>query len=363
MKTQKILYFGKYQVDYSRNKINIEGLRQAGLIVNECLLNYSNIYSYIKCYFKLFEYYRLFKENDLIIVGFPARFDVIPARLLSWVCKKKLVYDAFFSWYDRYVNDFKSVKPKSIKAKLYYFVDKITCSLPNLIIVDTYQHVKYFHQKFGIKFNKLTKIYVGYYDKYFECGTKYNTPQKPYNILFYGNNVPLHGFKFILKAAKILESHKYIQFLLCGEHHRRPEIMRLYENLNLTNTKLLEPVRYSQLSELIDKAAICLGIFGNTPKARRVIPNKVFECMAMNKPVITRKSKAIKELFTHKINIYMCESANSFNLACSILDLIGDQELLKNISNSGFQLVRNNFSTRHIGLKLKSTLMKKEMLI
>jgi|GEM_PF-5665935 len=46
----------------------------------------------------------------------------------------------------------------------------------------------------------------------------------------------------------------------------------------------------------IDKADLGLGIFGNTEKSKRVIPNKVFQLLMAGCPIITGDTPAIREL-------------------------------------------------------------------
>jgi glycosyltransferase involved in cell wall biosynthesis len=55
-------------------------------------------------------------------------------------------------------------------------------------------------------------------------------------------------------------------------------------------------VDYSELVDWIHRADICLGIFGDSEKAARVIPNKVFQILSTGTPLITRDSPAIREL-------------------------------------------------------------------
>jgi glycosyltransferase involved in cell wall biosynthesis len=49
---------------------------------------------------------------------------------------------------------------------------------------------------------------------------------------------------------------------------------------------------YEHLPNRIAEAHILLGIFGSSVKADLVIPNKMFQAMAVGRPVITRRSKA-----------------------------------------------------------------------
>lgn len=70
-------------------------------------------------------------------------------------------------------------------------------------------------------------------------------------------------------------------------------------------------------------ADICLGIFGDTDKARRVVPHKVFEALAMGKPIITMDTPAARELLVHD-ETSLLVSNNPTALATAILDLARD---------------------------------------
>jgi glycosyltransferase involved in cell wall biosynthesis len=105
---------------------------------------------------------------------------------------------------------------------------------------------------------------------------------------------------------------------------------------------IAERVRQSNLScvELVDRwiseeeyereltdADICLGIFGATGKAQRVIPSKVYDALAVGRPIITADTPAIRELLTHGEDVWLCPANDGVALAEAITGLARDQAL------------------------------------
>jgi glycosyltransferase involved in cell wall biosynthesis len=63
---------------------------------------------------------------------------------------------------------------------------------------------------------------------------------------------------------------------------------------------------------------VCLGIFGDTKKAERVIPNKVFQILAAGRSLITRDSPAIRELLHPTRGIRLIAPAQPQALAAAV---------------------------------------------
>ena len=139
-----------------------------------------------------------------------------------------------------------------------------------------------------------------------------------FNVFFYGTYIPLQGIEYIIKAAKELKEASNIQFVLLGDGQERKNIELLVKKYRLKNVKFLEKVNYAQLMKYIKQADICLGIFGTGEKAKRVIPNKVLECIANEKIVITGKNSALEKYFTDKKEIIYCKLADGKDLADKI---------------------------------------------
>jgi glycosyltransferase involved in cell wall biosynthesis len=74
----------------------------------------------------------------------------------------------------------------------------------------------------------------------------------------------------------------------------------------------------------IHAADMCLGIFGESGKAGRVIPNKAYQVLSCGKPLITRDSEAIRELFPFQVpGILLIPPGDPDLLAQAVLDMAG----------------------------------------
>ena len=128
------------------------------------------------------------------------------------------------------------------------------------------------------------------------------------------------------------------------------EMNALAKRLDLNNIDLIDRwMDYDELVVYISNADICLGIFGGTEKAKRVIPCKVYDCMAMGKPLITGDSLAARELLVDKENAILCEMEDPMAITNSILLLKRDRELLDKIGKNALSIYKDYASPLAIG--------------
>ena len=145
------------------------------------------------------------------------------------------------------------------------------------------------------------------------------TKDSRFEVLFYGTYIPLQGIDFIIDAAaQLQESHPAIHFTLIGSGQTRKRIERKIKKMNVTNVTLMDPVPYEHLPDCIRAADLCLGIFGTSNKAQRVIPHKVYDAVACGIPVLTGNTPGIREKFADHPLVTLCTVGNSADIAENI---------------------------------------------
>lgn len=370
-----LCFFGTYESTFPRSITLKQACRLRGIRVIDChfpfwerkkeKLELFSAKSIAKMAFQLiFIYLRLairylrLEDHEALIVGYNGYLDMPLARLLASLGRKPLIYTPVFPLYETAVEDRGYINRKSLKSRAIHLIDEFSCCLADLIIIETETYMNYYCQEFKVPREKFFKIPLGADEANF-----HPHPQKPQKsnsqklkILFYGKFIPLQGIPYIVKAAKLLERQREIEFKIIGSGQLTEEIRNLARKLEVKNINFIDWVNYSQLPRHIQEADICLGIFGDTPKAQRGIPIKIYEALAMQKAVITGRSPAAQEVFTHGVDSMLCEMANPEALAESILKLKQDRKLRERIAEEGFKLYQNLFSSSRIAEEFEKAL-------
>ncbi len=338
LKGLRICYFEHYDPSYSRNRIILKALKRAGAFVVEVHDHSRGIR----------RWWRLLSRGltatfDVLLVGFPGHTDVPLGWLVASLKRCPLVFDAFVSLYDTAVLDRRTVPPNSFSAKRLFLTDKFACLLAKVVLLDTESHIRYFVDTFRLPMGKFRRLWVGADDDVmYPKGTP---PSEDFTVFFYGSYIPLHGAQYIVKAAHILEARKErCSFVMVGSEQTFPEVSRLAEDLQVRSVKFVEKVPYERLAEMMSESHVCLGIFGTTPKAARVIPNKVFDALAVGRPVVTADTPAIREVFTHGENIWLVPAGDEKALAEAVLTLKYDAKLRQRLATNGHALFKERFS-------------------
>lgn len=348
----KILVAGKYNPEYNRTKILLDGLKQLeGVEVIE--MPFSK-----KKEFNLHDFQKHEADCDFI---YSPPFSHKFVRFLKKKTNKPFIFDPLISNYLTKVFDYKNVSRWSPRAYKNFLKDKLPFQAADLLISDTQEHKEYFHNTFGIPLNKIKVLPIG-------ANTKDFTPEPIQNkdvfkVGFYGGFIPLQGVKNIIETAELLVKEKDIHFHLIGTGFQYQEMQDLVALKKLSNITFEGWVDYNQLSDHLNTYEVCLGIFGETPKAKLVIPNKIYHYAAMGKAIITMDSKAIKEVFTDQKNIILT-SQSAIEISKAILHLKNNSQQRKSIEQSALQLLQEDLNEVKIAEKfleiVSSTLSKKQ---
>jgi glycosyltransferase involved in cell wall biosynthesis len=127
-----------------------------------------------------------------------------------------------------------------------------------------------------------------------------------------------------------------------GQTHRRA--VEQAERLGVTSIRFVAPVPYGELPKMMSDADLCLGSFGTTARAQRVIPYKVFDALAVGRPVLTADSPAVREGLTHGQDVWVCPSGNGAAIAEAIVHLKQQPELRHTLAESGHRTFLQRFS-------------------
>ncbi|MCK4802382.1 glycosyltransferase [bacterium] len=359
----RVCFFGGYNPGYIRNVIIKKGLIKNGVEVVECHTK-SKFKFWLRYPILFFKHLKFFLiKYDFIFVPAFRHKDVPLAKLLGLLTNKPVIFDPLVSRYETKVVDQKKVVPYSMQARHNFRIDRFSFKLADIVLADTFAHADYYAREFGIDRSKFRRVPVGVPDELFSLfktrGEEENKKGNNFLVQFYGSFLPLQGIEHIVRAARIVETKdRAIRFELIGSGQTFPMIKKLAEELGLKNIVLRDWVSFNELPEVVSRAHVCLGIFGNTEKALRVVPNKVFQCLSFKKPVITGRTPAILEYFVDRENIFLCEGADADSLANAIMLLKDNEELRRRIAENGYKLIQENFTSELIGKQVKEILSK-----
>ncbi|MGH7141437.1 MAG: glycosyltransferase [Minisyncoccia bacterium] len=328
-------------------------MRQNGVCVIECRVDPKRHRGWAK-YRALLSAARAARREkiDFVLVAFPGHTLVWLARVLF--LRHSIVFDAFLSLYDSNVFDRKTHRKGSTAALMDWLLDFFGCHLPGRVLLDTDAHIDYFVRTFGVRREKFLRVWIGADTAVFP--RRAVALPEPFTVHFHGSFIPLQGVEYILEAAALLKGES-IRFRLVGEGQQFRHMRARAEALGLTNTEFVGRVPLSSVADYVAASHLCLGIFGDTDKTARVIPNKVFECVAMGKPVITADTPAIRELEVYgPLPLILVPRADARALATAIRALMRDPARCAALGRDAAAFFDQHLSARDIGRELMNAL-------
>ena len=365
----RVIWFGTYDLDKPRNRQMLEAFRQIGFDVRELHFEIwkdvsdkammspgaklTRAMRWIFAYPVLIGRYLFAPAHDVVFVGYLGHLDVIFLRPIAWLRGKPVIWDVFISIYDTSVCDRRMLKPTGVAARLLWWWEWLACRCADRLVIDTKAHAAYLSELFEIAPGRVSAVFVGAEIDAFPRLPPPGRSEAPLvSVLFYGQFIPLHGIATIIEAARI-DNGRRISWHLIGRGQEQARISAMIEEFGLGHIEWEEWVPYQTLTDRIAQADICLGIFGSSGKAGRVIPNKAFQILAAGRPLVTRDSPAIRELVPHDApGVRLVPPSDPEALLAAILDLAASREIPAKELSDAFRIERIGEDLRRLTLEV-----------
>ena len=297
----------------------------------------------------------IFVKTDIIIATSPQFFTAISGRVLSFFKGKPWVMEVRDLWPDSIV----AVGSMSKKSKAFKILKKIEHRLylnAQKIIVVTDSFKEYLIEKHfipsekigvfknGVIINNFKKIDS---EKLLKLRKSFGLENKII-ISFIGTHGLAHGLRFILDSISKIKDNKY-HFLFVGDGSEKQNLLKYSQTLDSNNFTFLDSVTKNEIPLYIDISDYSLVNLKKSNEFKNVIPSKIFENIAMHKPILLGVEGESKELIEkYKVGVaFEPENIESFINAISEIEQINHEDFICNCDK-----MLNDFNRNQIAEKM-----------
>ncbi|CAN5514637.1 glycosyltransferase family 4 protein [soil metagenome] len=170
--------------------------------------------------------------------------------------------------------------------------------------------------------------------------------EENFNVLYVGDTGLRRGTDLAIKAVALLKDEiKNIKLILVGKSKEDTILRELARNLNVQDSITFEGWQdLSKFPSYILAAEICISPLYRNQHHDTTYANKIFQYMAMGKPVIVSNSTAQAKVIEEEQAGLIHEAGNEKDLAEKILQLYKDPELKKKLGENAKTSVLNKYN-------------------
>ena len=163
---------------------------------------------------------------------------------------------------------------------------------------------------------------------------------------YFGTHGMAHHLETVLEAARELIDWKDIMFLLVGDGAERSRLVAMRDEMKLSNVMMLDQQPKEKMPELWSLSNVSLVLLKKSALFKTVLPSKIFESMAMEKPVILGVEGESAELVMSAGGGICIEPENAKDLASKVLKLYRDSTMCQELGSSGRRYVLEHFDRK-----------------
>lgn len=175
-------------------------------------------------------------------------------------------------------------------------------------------------------------------------------------VSYIGTHGMAHSLKTVLQAAKKLENKKDILFMLVGDGAEREGLLKEKERMGLQNVLMLSQQPKEKMPGFLAASDVSMVLLKKDDLFKTVLPSKLFEAMAMERPIILGVDGESRQLVEDAVCGIFIEPENHEELAGAVEKLYQDRDLLKMFGANGRKYVQSNYNRETLAEKYLNVL-------
>lgn len=175
-------------------------------------------------------------------------------------------------------------------------------------------------------------------------------------VSYFGTHGMAHHLQTILHAAHRLNGSKNIIFLMVGDGAERRALLQMRDDMALGNVMMLDQQPKSRMRDFWALSDISLVLLKKSDLFKTVIPSKIFESLAMTKPIILGVEGESADLLRAAKAGICIEPEQADELATCVLELSQNPERCQQLGRNGRRYVMEHFDRIVLARKLASVL-------
>ncbi len=309
----------------------------------------------------MFQGARFIKGSDAIVVSSPSFFSVIAAYCLSRRYSVPYVFEVRDLWPAIFV-DLGILKNRLLIALLER-IEVFLYRKAAAIVTVTKSFAKNIasrnvdNRKIFTITNGADTFFLRPRAKDFALATKLGLGSKCV-VLYMGAHGISHALGKIIEVAARLRQRTELHFLFVGEGAEKETIVKMARELQLTNVTFLPGQPKEKVAPIYSVADICLVPLRDIPLFETFIPSKMFEIMAMERPIIASVRGEAHDILKESCAAILCPPENVEAISSAVLELAGDQERRMKLAAAGRAFVERNYDRNRLAQDYRAILAK-----
>tara|TARA_A100001011_G_scaffold344618_1_gene379735 strand:+ start:5696 stop:6910 length:1215 start_codon:yes stop_codon:yes gene_type:complete len=295
------------------------------------------------------------KKHDKIIVSSPQFLPVISGFIIAKIKNIPFILEIRDLWPESIVA-LGAINKNNYIIKILYAIAKYIYRKSELIVVVTKTFKEYLVDM-GIKEDKIIVIENGFnFDSTLKPNKsiqaikeKYNITNKNFTVSYIGTIGMSHGIEIVLEAAQLI---KDVNFLIIGEGAQKKSLQKIVKVKKITNILFIDNIDWQEIVNINQIISVNLIHLRNLELFKTVIPSKIFESMALRKPILAGLIGESLDIIIQSRSGLEVVPENPDSLVEKILQMKNNQNLCDELASNGFKLVQERYNRKILAGKM-----------